>query len=412
MLFKPELTKTKETLVSTVARGLLQRKCACGQHTGGGGSCGACARKNRTLQRQSAHEHGHAHATTAAPESVHQTLRSPGHSLDASTRSFMESRFDHDFSHVRVHTDERAGESARDVSALAYTVGHDVVFRSGQYAPTTGEGRRLIAHELAHVVQQDSSATVGGRIDYAADSSADEHNADTVAEAALAGRPIGPVMKAQSVVQRRAAPYIKKVTVHLTPPQSADLEWEGTPPADATGSDHFTVSTGKGYGDPGDPPGTCTRSCCSDPLTQCAPPYNQPSRVGACCTYYGNTFWTGVPQIEHNGWQWWTPIQPFYTSRGIALHQHTEVTGQPIGHGCVRMDEPNAKRIFDFSNGRRTNVTIDGRAAPVACAADRQCGATGSTGGTRGALNAGADEDTRMASGPVRPIPGMEGLLT
>ena len=54
-------------------------------------------------------------------------------------------------------------------------------------------------------------------------------------------------------VQRREAPYIKKVTVHLTPPESAELTWEGTPPDTATGSDSFTVSTGKGYSDPGDP---------------------------------------------------------------------------------------------------------------------------------------------------------------
>jgi hypothetical protein len=145
-------------------------------------------------------------------------------------------------------------------------------------------------------------------------------------------------------------------------------------------------------------------------MTQCAPPWNQPGRVGACCTYYGNNFWTGRPLEEHNGWKWWTPIQPYYSSRGIALHQHPEVTGQPIGHGCVRMDEPNAKRIYDYSNGQRTNVTVDGRAAPVACDEDRRCEA-GSGSGARGAL----DEDLgnkRIALEAPEAEAGLEGVMT
>src|SRR6185295_5067003 len=114
-------------------------------------------------------------------------------------------------------------------------------------------------------------------------------------------------------------------------------------------------------------------------------------------TYYGNDFWTGTPLDEHNGWKWWTPIQPYYSSRGIALHQHTEVTGQPIGHGCVRMDEPNAKRIYDYSNGRRTNVTIDGQAAPVACDASRQCAPAGAS-GTGGAAGSGGESDATLGA--------------
>jgi hypothetical protein len=69
----------------------------------------------------------------------------------------MEQSLGHDFSQVRVHADEKAAESARAVNALAYTVGRDVVFGTGQYAPGTMAGRKLLAHELAHVVQQDGS---------------------------------------------------------------------------------------------------------------------------------------------------------------------------------------------------------------------------------------------------------------
>lgn len=88
------------------------------------------------------------------PPIVHEVLRSPGRGLDAPTRAFMEPRFGYDFSQVRVHTDARAAESARAVNALAYTVGRDVVFAAGQYAPAMSAGRSLLSHELTHVVQQ------------------------------------------------------------------------------------------------------------------------------------------------------------------------------------------------------------------------------------------------------------------
>jgi hypothetical protein len=90
------------------------------------------------------------------PPLVDQVISSSGVPLDPESREFFETRFGHDFSQVRVFADERASESARSVNALAYTVGHNVVFGSGRYEPHTTEGRRLLAHELAHVVQQDA----------------------------------------------------------------------------------------------------------------------------------------------------------------------------------------------------------------------------------------------------------------
>jgi hypothetical protein len=81
-------------------------------------------------------------------------LNSPGQPLNGGTRAFMEPRFGHDFSRVRVHADAKAAESAQAVNALAYTVGTDVVFGNGQYEPATANGQRLLGHELAHVVQQ------------------------------------------------------------------------------------------------------------------------------------------------------------------------------------------------------------------------------------------------------------------
>jgi hypothetical protein len=88
------------------------------------------------------------------PSVVHETLQSRGQPLDPGSRAFMESRLGHDFSGVRIHTDAKAAESARAVHARAYTAGRDVVFGAGQYSPGTPTGRRLLAHELAHVVQQ------------------------------------------------------------------------------------------------------------------------------------------------------------------------------------------------------------------------------------------------------------------
>jgi hypothetical protein len=93
-----------------------------------------------------------------APPIVHEVLGSPGQPLDAGTRAFMEPRFGHDFSKVRVHADAQAAESASAVGALAYTVGSNVVFGTGEFNPRSSDGRRLLAHELVHVIQQAPTA--------------------------------------------------------------------------------------------------------------------------------------------------------------------------------------------------------------------------------------------------------------
>lgn len=94
----------------------------------------------------------------AAPASVDHALASPGTPLDPALRQDMEQHLGHDFSSVRVHTDRAAQQSALDVNAKAYTVGRDLVFGAGWFAPGTHEGRRLLAHELTHVVQQGASS--------------------------------------------------------------------------------------------------------------------------------------------------------------------------------------------------------------------------------------------------------------
>jgi hypothetical protein len=180
-------TQREKRATPHFASGFLQRKCACGQHTMGSGECDECSKK------------------LGMPPIAHEVLSSPGQPLDTATRALMESRFGHNFSQVRahfsaptvprikltigqkgdqyereadaiaeqmshgstpqagngydfgdvrIHTDARAAESARMVNAAAYTVGRDIVFGVAQYAPDTRRGRRLLAHELTHVVQQ------------------------------------------------------------------------------------------------------------------------------------------------------------------------------------------------------------------------------------------------------------------
>jgi Domain of unknown function (DUF4157)/D-alanyl-D-alanine carboxypeptidase len=145
---------------------LLQRKCPCGGAPGPTGECKECRKKREAgmALRKVTHPSSLIPHPSEAPPIVHEVLRGSGQPLDGATRFFMESRFGHDFGAVRVHTDAKAAESAWAVKALAYTVGRDVVFGAGQYAPQTGVGRKLLAHELAHVVQQrsDSSPDAAG----------------------------------------------------------------------------------------------------------------------------------------------------------------------------------------------------------------------------------------------------------
>jgi hypothetical protein len=136
-----------------------------------------------SLQRHSTNEG----EPTTVPPIVHEVLRSPGQPLEPATRVFMESRFGHDFSSVRVHSDARAAESARAVNALAYTVGRDMVFCAGQYAPQTTAGRRLLAHELAHVAASGnaSAQSLLPRLKISQSDSPEEVAADQVAERVL-----------------------------------------------------------------------------------------------------------------------------------------------------------------------------------------------------------------------------------
>lgn len=156
----------------------LRRKCACG-----GASEGECDSCKKKLQRRAT-----AGGPDTAPAIVHKVLRSPGQPLDKQTRSFFQPLFGHDFARVRVHTSGDAARSAKSVNALAYTVGHNVVFDAGQYAPGTPAGRQLIAHELTHVLQQGSGEDAGRTLRVGPAGDQYEQQADQIAASVPAPR--------------------------------------------------------------------------------------------------------------------------------------------------------------------------------------------------------------------------------
>ena len=133
---------------SSLATQALQR-CSC---SSGGGKCAKC-RHDDEVMRRSAVPGAAAPAPTSAAM-VQSVLGTPGHSLDSSVRQDMESHFGVALGGVRVHTDSAAAQSAEAVEAHAYTVGQHIVFGPSAWAPGTPAGRRLLAHELAHTIQQ------------------------------------------------------------------------------------------------------------------------------------------------------------------------------------------------------------------------------------------------------------------
>ena len=154
---------------------------------------------------------GNATVTAALEEQVPSLVKDvvnsdAGAPLAGETRDFMESRLGADFGDVRIHTDSKASESARSVQAHAYTVGTDVVFQSGKYEPESDSGKRMLAHELTHVVQQRSGPVAGtpapGGIKVSNPSDAFEQAAEGSADRVMTGAAPTPAATAPAAVQR------------------------------------------------------------------------------------------------------------------------------------------------------------------------------------------------------------------
>ena len=201
----------------------LSRKCSCG----GSGECEEC--KKRTLQRKTEGEAQSGYA----PPIVDDVLRSSGHPLDAGTRGYFETRFGYDFSHVRVHTDARARQSAASVGALAFTVGNHVVFGDRQYAPESNQGRKLLAHELTHTVQQSGGVLQRKAADQPKEPKADFSGCDEPMQNDLRGK------------QGPALDHVRRAI------QSLSAGWDKMNPADRSAFQRFFDPAGSGEIDDG-----------------------------------------------------------------------------------------------------------------------------------------------------------------
>ena len=158
---------------------------------------------------------------------VHDVVgKGRGSPLDEGTRASMESSFGQDFGDVRVHTDNKASQSAESVGANAYTVGNDIVFRSGHFDTASPTGQRTIAHELSHVVQQRSGpvdgteagggirlSDPGDRFERAADATADQVLSGSQAQQAPAGAGSGAAVQLEEADDNEdAAPVQRAMT--------------------------------------------------------------------------------------------------------------------------------------------------------------------------------------------------------
>jgi hypothetical protein len=178
---------------------------------------------------------GHSHGSRL-PESP--VLGTDGFPLSAEIRAYFEPRFGHDFSKVRIHTYDRAAQSAAALNASAYTVGSDIAFASGLYAPITAAGRRLLAHELAHVVQQAPGCAARGDGVAIDPSATAEREAEAAAEQVIrtapdasdrarpALTPLGPSLQSSPMLQRQER--CSSTSTCATPDACAEPDRPGT----------------------------------------------------------------------------------------------------------------------------------------------------------------------------------------
>lgn len=229
--------------LGSAAFGSIQRVCGCAK-----GNSEAAESYQGRIERPSANGRD----PGSVPPLVHQVLQSSGTPLDSSTRGFFERRFGHAFGNVRVHADAQAGESARAVNALAYTVGNDVVFAAGMYAPHTSAGRELLAHELTHTLQQDAGSGSWGQHDgltLGDPGDAAEREAEAAARAVLQpGRatrhPFLSAPRFPKGTEARTTIAAGSLSEAGSHPSSEIIEGCGEKPAAAKGGSATSVSAG------------------------------------------------------------------------------------------------------------------------------------------------------------------------
>lgn len=340
----------------------VQRQaCAC---EGSGTPCPDCEEK--LLQRSESPDSAQA-PWDRAGSAVGAVLGSPGHPLDSNTRSLMEPRFGHDFGGVRIHTDAQASESAQGVNARAYTVGRHIVFGNGEYAPQSETGRRLLAHELTHTVQQrELNPSAGGALTLArqdhsgtgahqqsvsqsetiASGCSSWNNCSAVRPTRREGRRTAhlPNLRLPGYDATTTGPHISgiEVTIHANRLSTVDLTWQNVPSGQRVpGTLHASPGAGLCSTDCSDRAGSQVSGSCCTPLSP--PTYHV---QGYDCHLAGHTAATFVTWFKRD--------------RDIAFH-YLGVPSHPHSHGCVRMSRPErgAEWIHDNSIAGVTTVTVN-----------------------------------------------------
>ena len=246
---------------------------------------------------------------SAAPASVDRVLTTPGDQLDRPLRQDMEQRFNHDFSQVRVHTGPAAERSAGEIGANAYTVGHHIVFGRNQFAPNVHIGRRLLAHELTHVVQQSVEAA----------------GASVLRSQKKKAAPKKP-QKCGRNSRKVKDNWITKVNIDVGSDELT-IEWNDPKNIPAGSAGTHKISPGAGH---------CCVNCNDEKVSQTS---------GSLCTPKGDTWKvssTGCALAGHP-----SAKNPTYFQRGgVAIHSGN-TSSPPQSHGCARTALSISELIHD-----------------------------------------------------------------
>jgi hypothetical protein len=352
-------------------QGLLQRKCTGGNYAIAGGEWAECGNKNG-LQRKlaigpsndpleqeadrvaeqvmAASAHSPVSGATSsiqpftgqstgnegtAPASVERVLSGFGRPLDPALQQDMGQRFGHDFSRVRIHSGAAAEQSARDVNANAYTVGHNIVFGAGQYSPGAQEGRRLLAHELTHVVQQGQSHALS----CAAQTLRAQPKKKAPAKAKVpmvCGRPSRKV----------AGNEITQVNLDVGA-NTLTIDWADPKKVPAGSAGTHSISPGTGL---------CCVDCNDNKVSQSS---------GSLCTPKGGTWPVSSVGCVLSGHP--TAKNPSYFQRGgIAIHSGN-TSSPPRSHGCSRTSPEISELIHDNVVKDKTQIASSGTWTSTKC---------------------------------------------
>lgn len=286
------------------------------------------------IQRFSGHASGQ---MDTVPASVDRVLAGSGRLMESALRQDMEQRFGHDFSRVRVHSGAAADQSARDVNANAYTVGHNIVFGASQYSPGTREGLRLMAHELTHVVQQgESNAPSGATMTLRAQPKTNTPVKAKPKLPMICGRPSRKVA-GNEITQVNINVGAHTLTIDWTDPKKI--------PAGSAGTHDISPGTG-----------LCCRDCDDDKVSQTS---------GSLCTPKGGAWPVSSTGCVLSGHP--SAKNPTYFQRGgIAIHSGN-TSSPPRSHGCARTSPEISELIHDNVVVDQTQIASSGTWASSKC---------------------------------------------